>query len=92
MVELTGIMANVHQRHNQVKAALGDEEIANELGPAIALSFGATGETVTRQVHKVHVVGLEEIDIARLTRRTRNLDQGSLRPKKLVHDGRLAHI
>ena len=46
MVELAGVMANVHQRHNQVKAALGVEEVADELGPAVALGLGTTGETV----------------------------------------------
>ena len=91
MVELAGVVTNVHQRHNQVKAALGVEEVADQLGPAIALSFGTTGETVTRQVDKVHVIGLEEIDVARLARRARNLDQ-VLATKELVHDRRLAHV
>ena len=91
MVEFTGVVANVHQRHNQVKAALGVEEVANELGPTVALGLGTAGETVAWQVHKVHVVGLEEVDVARLARRTRNLHQ-VLAAKELVHDGRLAHV
>ena len=39
----------------------------------------------------MHVVGLEEIDIARLARRAGNLDQ-VLAAKELVHDRRLAHV
>ena len=75
MVELAGVVANVHQRHNQVKAALGVEKVADKLGPAVALGLGATGETVTRQVNEMHVIGLKEVDVARLARRTGNLDQ-----------------
>ena len=74
MIELAGIVTNVHQRDDQVKAALGVEKVADKLGPAVALGLGATGETVTRQVHEMHVVGLKEVDVARLARRTGNLD------------------
>ena len=91
MVEFTGVVANVHQRHNQVEAALGVEEVANELGPAVTFGLGTTGETVARQVDEVHIVSLKEVDVARLARRTRNLDQ-VLAAKKLVHNRRLAHV
>ena len=91
MVELAGVVTNVHQRDDQVKAALGVEEVADKLGPTVALGLGATGETVTRQVHEMHVVGLKEVDVARLARRTGNLDQ-VLATKELVHNRRLAHV
>lgn len=91
MVELTGIVANVHQRYNQVKAAFGVEEVADELSPAVTLGLGATGETIARQVDEVHVVSLKEVDVARLARCARNLDE-VFAAKKLVHDRRLAHV
>ena len=91
MVELARVVTNVHQRDDQVKAALGVEKVADKLGPTVALGLRTTGETVTRQVDKVHVIGLKEVDVTRLARRTRNLDQ-VLAAKELVHDGGLAHI
>ena len=91
MVELARVVTNIHQRHDQVKATLRVEEVADKLGPAVALGLGATGETVTRQVHEMHVVGLKEVDVARLARRTGNLDQ-VLAAKELVHNRRLAHV
>ena len=91
MVELTGVVANIHQRYNQVKAALRVEEVADKFCPAVALGLGTASETVARQVDEVHVVSLKEVDVARLARRARNLDQ-VFAAKKLVHDRRLAHV
>ena len=84
-------MANVDERDDQVEAALEVEEVTDQLGPAVALRLGATGEPVAGKVDEVHAVGLEEVDVGGLARRARHLDE-ALAAEDLVHDRGLAHV
>lgn len=91
VVESARVVTDVDERDDEVEAALEVEEIADELRPAVALGLGAAREAVSGQVDEVHAVRLEEVHVARLARRARDLHQ-ALAAEQLVHDGGLTHV
>ena len=91
MVELAGVVADIHQRDNQVEAAIQVKIIADKLRPAIALSLRTLCKAVPGQVDEVHTVCLEEVHICRFARGARHLDEIAT-IENLVHDRRLAHV
>lgn len=44
MVEFARVVTNIHQRHDQVKAALRVEEVADKFCPAVTLGLGTTAK------------------------------------------------
>ena len=84
-------MAQVDQEayHDKARGAL--DVVVDEGGPCVLVFLACLCKAVARQVDKVHVIGFEEVDVARLARRTADVGELSL-PAEVVDEGGFPYV